>query len=173
MNTINNYYIVLNYPIGDIILISDGKYLTSLTFSSKESLKKIEMSNYQKDENLEIFKITDNWLKRYFNKEYPDINELNLKLNGTDFSKRVWDILKTIAYGNTLTYGDIANIIASERGISKMSAQAAGQAVGRNPIPIIIPCHRVLGTNSKLTGYSAGIERKIYLLNHENIKFKK
>ena len=86
---------------------------------------------------------------------------------GTEFQKEVWKILCTIPYGKTTTYGDIARQIARKRGLEHMSAQAVGGAVGHNPVSIIVPCHRVLGTNGSLTGYAGGIDKKISLLTLE------
>ena len=90
-----------------------------------------------------------------------------LHLIGTDFQKEVWEILMSIPYGNTMTYGDIAGQLAEKKGLSHMSAQAVGRAVGHNRISVIIPCHRVVGTNGSLTGYAGGIEKKIKLLSLE------
>lgn len=106
-----------------------------------------------------------NWLDDYFKGKKPDINDLNLEPSGTDFRLKVWEILCEIPYGKTITYGEIAKRISKDK---KMSAQAVGGAVARNPISIIIPCHRVVGANGKLTGYAGGIDRKRFLLNHEN-----
>ena len=89
---------------------------------------------------------------------------------GTDFQKEVWEILCAIPYGQTMTYGAIADQLAKKRGLSRMSAQAVGGAVGHNNLSIIVPCHRVVGSNGSLTGYAGGIERKTFLLNLENAK---
>lgn len=86
---------------------------------------------------------------------------------GTDFQNEVWEILYAIPYGQTMTYGEIAQFLAEKRGVKRMSAQAVGGAVGRNEISIIVPCHRVVGTNGSLTGYAGGIEKKIALLKLE------
>lgn len=107
------------------------------------------------------------WLVRYFGGEKPSVTELRLSPKGSAFDKRVWAILCEIPYGETVSYGAIAKRIAKERGLVRMSAQAVGGAVGRNPISIIIPCHRVVGANGSLTGYAGGIEKKIWLLSHE------
>ena len=107
---------------------------------------------------------------RYFNGEKPQINELDINLIGSEFRKIIWEILKNIPYGEVITYNDIAKEIAIQKGISRMSAQAVGGAVGHNPISIIIPCHRVVGSDGSLTGYAGGIEKKIYLLEHEKVK---
>ena len=104
----------------------------------------------------------ENWLDRYFRGENPPMN-LPLAPKGTAFQRRVWDSLLTIPYGETRTYGEIAKLL----GTGKMSAQAVGGAVGRNPIGIVIPCHRVVGVGGKLTGYAWGLDRKAWLLRHE------
>ena len=112
-------------------------------------------------------------MDRYFNGEKPKINELEISPIGSEFRKSVWEILKSIPYGEVITYNDIAKELAKQKGIKKMSAQAVGGAVGHNPISIIIPCHRVVGTNGSLTGYAGGIKRKIYLLEHEKVNMNK
>lgn len=96
-----------------------------------------------------------------------------LHFTGTDFQNEVWEILYSIPYGKTMTYGQIANILAKRRGIEKMSAQAVGGAVGHNEISIIVPCHRVVGSQGSLTGYAGGIDRKVALLKLENVKMDK
>lgn len=96
-----------------------------------------------------------------------------LHFTGTDFQNEVWEILYSISYGKTMTYGQIANILAKRRGIEKMSAQAVGGAVGHNEISIIVPCHRVVGSQGSLTGYAGGIDRKVALLKLENVKMNK
>jgi methylated-DNA-[protein]-cysteine S-methyltransferase len=108
------------------------------------------------------------WLDVYFSGNEPDFLP-PLRYDSTPFRKAVCDIMLTIPYGKTMTYGDIADLIAGERGIEKMSAQAVGGAVGHNPISLMIPCHRVVGTNGSLTGYGGGINRKVKLLELENV----
>ena len=107
------------------------------------------------------------WLDVYFSGQEPDFLP-PLRYDSTPFRKAVCDIMLTIPYGKTMTYGEIADMIAAERGIEKMSAQAVGGAVGHNPISLMIPCHRVVGTNGSLTGYGGGIARKVKLLELEN-----
>lgn len=167
-----NYKSFYNSKIGKLILLSDGEFLTGLYFTTAKALTKIDISKYCENNELDIFKNTKKWLDKYFNQEVTSLSEIPIKLNGTDFSLSVWNILKTIPFGCTMTYGDIAGIIAEYLGINKMSSQAVGHAVGNNPISIIIPCHRVLGKSGKITGYNAGLDKKIALLNHENINFK-
>lgn len=107
------------------------------------------------------------WLDRYFAGRQPDIQELTLAPKGSEFRRAVWDILCRIPYGQTTTYAAIAREIAAKRGLPRMSAQAVGGAVGHNPISIIIPCHRVLGTDGSLTGYAGGVDKKEWLLHWE------
>ena len=89
-------------------------------------------------------------------------------MNGTPFQLEVWQILQAVPYGKLITYREIAELIAKKRGITKMSARAVGNAVGRNPVSILVPCHRVVGSDGKMTGYAGGIERKVKLLKLEN-----
>lgn len=158
-----------NYPspIGNLTLISDGTNLTHVILE-KESYYQNIKKEAKTNDNLEIFKQTKIWLDKYFNKEKPNIDDLKLKLEGTPFQIKVWNILKTIPYGKTITYGNIAKKINS-----KTSARAVGGAIGHNPIPIIIPCHRVIGANNNLTGYTGGIDVKIKLLKLEGIDITK
>lgn len=109
------------------------------------------------------------WLDCYFAGKKPEANLLPLVLNGTYFQKRVWLRLLQIPYGVSVTYGQLAKEFADK---GKMSAQAIGQAVGANPISLVIPCHRVLGKGGKLTGYAWGLVRKKWLLDHEKICYK-
>lgn len=113
-----------------------------------------------------VLKQTAAWLDAYFRGEAPDL-QVPLAPQGTAFQKSVWDILMTIPSGATRTYGSIAREMAGRLGKEKMSAQAVGQAVGKNPISILIPCHRVVGAKGQMTGYAGGISRKVWLLEHE------
>lgn len=106
------------------------------------------------------------WLERYYAGREPDFLP-PLRYDSTPFRKMVGDVMLTIPYGKTMTYGEIAARVAESRGISKMSAQAVGGAVGHNPISLMLPCHRVVGTNGSLTGYAGGIDRKWKLLTLE------
>ena len=107
------------------------------------------------------------WLDRYFSAERPEIAALILNPKGSEFRRQVWDILCRIPYGSTTTYAAIAAEIAQRRGLPRFSAQAVGNAVAHNPISIIIPCHRVVGSHGQLTGYAGGLERKKWLLEWE------
>lgn len=117
--------------------------------------------------NLPVLAKAKEWLDRYFAKEKPAISELPLAPIGGDFRQMVWQLLCEIPYGEVTTYGEIAKKTAALMGRDKMSAQAVGGAVGHNPISIIIPCHRVVGTNGSLTGYSGGVATKLRLLEFE------
>lgn len=151
-------------------MVSDEKSLIGLWIENqKYYLSNIKEEPILKDD-LEIFFKTKNWLNRYFNKEKPKSSELPLSPIGNEFRQKVWKILCNIPYGKVTTYGEIAKKVAIEMNKQNMSAQAIGGAVGHNPISIIIPCHRVIGANGKLTGYAGGIDKKIKLLEIEGIK---
>jgi len=154
-------------PIGEITLAADKKNLVGLWFNGgKYYCDNLDKNHIEKE--TEIIKCTKKWLDIYFSGKEPDfIPPLNPI--GSEFRHKVWNHLKKIPYGKTITYNDIANEIAKEKGIKKMSAQAVGGAIGHNEISIIIPCHRVVGTNRSLTGYAGGIDKKIQLLKLEGI----
>lgn len=109
------------------------------------------------------------WLDDYFRSQPREIS-FPLKPAGTAFQKQVWQILLAIPYGQTRSYGEIAREMAARTGKETMSAQAVGQAVGKNPISILIPCHRVVGSRGQLTGYAGGLDNKSWLLTHETRK---
>ena len=144
-------------PIGRMIITADNNALTDLSFSD------IPCENADND----ITKMTEKWLDIYFSENIPDFTP-PISLSGTPFQMMIWDLIKAIPYGMTVSYSDIARQAAKKRGIEKMSAQAVGGAVGRNPIAIIIPCHRVIGSDGSVTGYAGGIDKKDYLLKLEN-----
>lgn len=163
-----NYITTYKSQIGTITLISDGISLTNLYIEGqKYNIKNIK--DYHEENNLEIFQKTKKWLDTYFKGIKPNI-DIKIKLNTTKFSEAVYTILKDIPYGELITYKDIA-IKLKQKGITKnLCYQAVGRAVGNNPISIIIPCHRVIGSNNSLTGYNGGIELKKKLLELEGIK---
>ena len=156
-------------PLGGMLLSADDKGLTGLWFDGQKyfayGLEELEACEEQENSILTEAK---RWLDIYFSGKEPDF-DLPISLSGTDFQKKVWGILCTIPYGKTMTYGQIAAQLAAEQGAAHMSAQAVGGAVGHNPLSIIVPCHRVVGTNGSLTGYAGGIDRKIKLLTLEGI----
>ncbi len=154
-------------PIGDMTAFSDGTALTALHFNGQKYSSGLLNEEYE-EKMLPVFEQTRRWLDLYFDRKVPDFMP-RIFLSGTQFRMEVWDILSKIPYGRTITYGDIAKQIARQRGIARMSAQAAGQAVGHNPVAILIPCHRVVGTGGKLTGYAGGLDKKKALLELEGI----
>ena len=148
-----NHTALYNSPIGPITLTSDGEALSGLSLCHIKATDTID--------SIEIFHKTRCWLDLYFSGRQPDFIP-PIKPIGTDFQRRVWQALLEIPYGETTTYGNIA------RRLGCRSAQAVGQAVGRNPIAIIVPCHRVVGSDGSMTGYAYGLERKEYLLALES-----
>ena len=150
-------------PLGRIVLMSDGTALTELDFA--EGVPEASAVHTQKD--LPVFREVCRWLDVYFAGRDPGALP-PLAPHGTAFQQAVWKVLCGIPYGTTTTYGGIAARIAAARG-GRMSAQAVGGAVGRNPISILIPCHRVIGTDGSLTGYAGGLDKKEYLLRLEGV----
>ncbi len=166
------YKTTYNSPIGNITLCADVHNLVGLWINGQKYFEDTVNEEMHPKDDLSVFQQTKEWLNRYFKGEKPEISELPLAPIGNEFRQAVWKILCEIPYGEVITYGSIAQKIAAQRGISRMSAQAVGGAVGHNPISIIIPCHRVVGTNGSLTGYSGGINLKIKLLEHEKVKME-
>ena len=153
-------------PIGKCLLVSDKKHLVGLWFEGQKYYCPLKES-IQDTDSCDILERTKVWLDSYFAGNRPEVSELPLKPIGSEFRQQVWQILTEIPYGEVMTYGLIARIIAQRNHIEKMSAQAIGGAVGHNPISIIIPCHRVVGAHGSLTGYAGGLEKKRWLLQHE------
>lgn len=155
-----------NSPIGILDIIADGEAITGIWFRSTTPVKYMNLD----DSGINTpIKAAVTWLDAYFSGTHPPVQNLSLSLTGTAFQKTVWSVLTTIPYGTTMTYGQIGIIVAKALHKERMSAQAIGQAVGANPISIIVPCHRVIGANGKLVGYASGLEKKIWLLKHEGI----
>ena len=150
-------------PIGKMMIASDGEAICGVWFYDQ---KHFPSTDFIVNDDLAIFNKATGWLDDYFKGKNPQV-DFKLKAQGSQFRQRVWKILSEIPYGETMTYGEIASRISPT-----MSPQAVGGAVGHNPISIMVPCHRVLGSNGKLTGYAGGIDRKIALLRMEGIDFK-
>lgn len=167
------YTSIYQSPVGKLLIASKDNRLIGLWIENQKYYLSNLKEEIQMSDNIEILVKTKKWLDRYFNGEKPNINELEMNPMGSEFRKSVWEILKSIPYGKVVTYNDIAKELAKRKKIEKMSAQAVGGAVGHNPISIIIPCHRVVGTNGSLTGYAGGIDKKIYLLKHEKVNIDK
>jgi len=157
-------------PLGEIFLASDGDALTGLWFDGQRFFPKETFEeNCPKEiapRERQIFSETKLWLDTFFNGNAPNFTP-HLNLRGTNFQCAAWEILLKIPFGKTTTYGNVAKILAAQNSGAKVSARAVGNAVGRNPISIIVPCHRVIGANASLGGYAAGLDKKIALLTLE------
>ena len=158
-------------PLGGITIASNGIEITGLWFDGQKYFADT-LSKVHEEKALPVFDETKKWLDIYFNGTPPDFTP-PLSMHTTPFRKAVWNILLGIPFGKTMTYGEISKIIAKQFGIDKMSAQAVGGAVGHNSISLIIPCHRVVGTNGSLTGYAGGLEKKVWLLTMEKVNLSK
>ena len=161
----NHYTAAYNSPVGPIVIESDGQAITSLRFSNEQACDTStaqEKAGEEANTTIPIIAETLRWLDDYFAGKRP-CNVPRLNPQGTAFQKRVWTALLTIPYGETLSYGEIAQMVGCR------SAQAVGQAVGRNPIALIIPCHRLIAANGQLGGYAYGTEIKKRLLELEKI----
>lgn len=157
-------------PLGKVLLAADEKGLTGLWFEGQKYYGFPAGTEYEEKE-LPIFEETAKWLDVYFSGKDPGF-ELPIHFIGSEFQKQVWEILYSIPYGKITTYGEIAKMIAKKRGVPSMSAQAVGGAVGHNKISVIVPCHRVVGSDGSLTGYAGGIDKKAELLRLEGVDIK-
>lgn len=159
----NNYV----SPMGKLIILADDHTIKGVWFHDQKYLgADYDLQAIPKGENKAILEVKD-WLQRYFAGENPKVNLEMLAPEVTDFRRKVLEILVQIPYGQTTTYKAIAEQVAQLEGKERSSARAVGGAVGHNPISLLIPCHRVLGSKGELTGYAGGIERKIALLRLE------
>jgi methylated-DNA-[protein]-cysteine S-methyltransferase len=156
------YFTAYESPIQTLQLVSDGRSLMGLYMMSEKHLL-IPQSDWTEDDSVTPFPETKRQLTAYFAGILTEF-ELPILMQGTTFQQRVWDALKTIPYGTTMSYGELAQQIGQPN-----ASRAVGLANGQNPVSIIVPCHRVIGANGKLTGYGGGIERKQWLLNHERL----
>lgn len=147
-------------PLGEMLIVSDGDAICGAFFYGQKHFPSFE--NLVQKDDLAIFSDVRKWFDEYFRGLNPRI-DFELRPQGSEFRLKVWKILSEIPYGQTLTYGEVASRISPT-----MSAQAVGGAVGHNPLAILIPCHRVLGANGKMTGYAGGLDRKVKLLEIEN-----
>ncbi len=154
-------------PLGGITIASDGEALTGLWFDGQKYFGSTLSAEYE-ERPLPVFDQTDAWLDVYLSGRDPGFMP-PLCLRGTPFRKSVWEILLSIPFGHTMTYGEIAVRLADQMGLPHMSAQAVGGAVGHNPVSLIIPCHRIVGSDGSLIGYAGGLDKKVRLLKMENI----
>ena len=157
-------------PMGSMLLAADQEGLTGVWFEGQKYFAR-GLNPESKEQELPVFGEAKRWLDLYFSGKKPDF-EVPLHFTGTGFQNQVWEILCTIPYGKTMTYKEIAGQIAARRGLAHMSAQAAGSAVSHNPISVLVPCHRVVGTGGSLTGYAGGLDRKVKLLELEQVDMK-
>ena len=165
------YSTVYPSPIGMITLAcaGDGKSLVGLWLEGQKYHGYTLLEAMTSDDDMSIFTTAKKWLDRYFEGNKPAVSELPLAPIGGEFRQGVWNILCGIPYGQVMTYGDIAKKTAKRMNRKTMSSRAVGGAVGHNPISIIIPCHRVIGSNGSLTGYAGGLGTKIKLLELEGV----
>lgn len=154
------YTALYDSPLGRIWMVGDGESLTGLFFEGQKYFDSRRWGQAVDCPELPVFEMTRRWLDIFFGGGEPDFVP-PLSLNGTVFQRSVWAALQTIPYGRTVSYGELA------RAVSVRSAQAVGGAVGRNPVSIIVPCHRVIGADGSLTGYAGGLDRKRALLQLE------
>lgn len=155
-------------PLGGILLAADEQGLTGLWFDGQKYFARTLSADHRELETPALA-CAKRWLDLYFSGQEPDFTP-PLHPIGSPFQNEVWELLLQIPYGQTTTYGALAKQLAAKCGLSRMSAQAVGGAVGHNEISIIIPCHRVVGTNGSLTGYAGGIDKKVKLLALEKVK---
>ena len=160
------YISIYQSPIGKILLACDEIGLTGLWFEG-EKFYALSLDKEHEEREMPVFAHVKRWLDIYFSGREPDFMP-PLHMIGSSFQLSVWELLRKIPYGKTTSYGELAKCIAAKRNLPHMSAQAVGGAVGHNEISIIIPCHRVVGTNGSLTGYAGGIDKKISLLELEH-----
>ena len=152
-------------PLGGITIAANEAAITGLWFDGQKYYAE-NLDGEHEEKLLPVFEEADRWLDIYFSGRAPDFLP-PLVMKTTSFRKAVWEILLTIPYGSTVTYGEIADKLVGRKGLLRMSAQAVGGAVGHNAISLMIPCHRVIGSNGSLTGYAGGIEKKRWLLEME------
>ena len=153
-------------PLGELTLAAEDGALTGLWLPAQQGQPQGLTPG-----DAPVLDAAKDWLWRYFAGEAPDPRALPLAPRGSAFAQDIWRMLLEIPYGRTTTYGALAARVSAKRGLAHMSAQAVGGAVGRNPIAILIPCHRVLGAQGQLTGYAGGLDAKRFLLAHEGAAF--
>lgn len=154
-------------PLGEMLIAADETGLTGLWFSGQKYFAQ-GLDPESKEKALPVFDQAEQWLRIYFSGREPDFS-VPLHFIGTHFQKEVWKLLCDIPYGQTTTYGELARKLAASRKLPHMSAQAVGGAVGHNKISILVPCHRVMGSDGSLTGYAGGLDKKRQLLTLEHI----
>lgn len=167
------YTVYYDSPVGKLLLAEREEKLAGIWMEGQKYFLGSLEKEARQEADTAVLQCTRKWLDSYFKGEKPPIDELALGPTGSEFQKDVWKVLCQIPYGKVTTYGKIAEKIASVRGLSSMSAQAVGGAVGHNPISIVIPCHRVVGAGGSLTGYAGGIDKKVKLLTLEGVNMER
>lgn len=157
-------------PLGPVLLAANHNRLSGLWFQGQKYFARC-LDKTHAEKEIPLFQSVKHWLSIYFSGKKPDFS-IPLHFTGTAFQHEVWETLCTIPYGQTITYGQIASQMALKRGLSRLSAQAVGNAVGHNSISILVPCHRVIGKSGSLTGYAGGMDKKLKLLNLEKADTK-
>lgn len=154
--------------IGQLSIVATEENLIGLWIENQQHfMRGIDQSSLLKTDNHVIIQHTKQWLDRYFNDEKPTVSELPIAFNQTNFTNAILQLLCEVKYGELITYGQLAQQYAEQYNKKSMSAQAVGNAVGRNPISIVVPCHRVVGANRQLVGYAGGVHIKHHLLTIE------
>lgn len=164
-NRVTTFYTIIESPIGKLTLIADGKHLQGLYMEKHKGMPTLQ-TDWKRDDAIEAFVLAKQQLSQYFAGELKEFS-LPLKPVGTEFQQSVWNELQNIPFGQTISYGELASRIGKPK-----ASRAVGLANGQNPISIIVPCHRVIGANGKLTGYGGGLPRKEKLLALENSSFR-
>lgn len=160
-------------PLGPATLASDGDNIVGLWFAGQKYFAATVKDELEQNPDLPVLAMTQKWLDSYFAGQKPSISSLPLAPAGSSFRQSVWNILCEIPNGQYMTYGAIAAKMAARLDKKSLSSQAVGGAVGHNPISVIIPCHRVVGSNGSLTGYAGGLDRKLKLLELEGVDTSK
>ncbi len=155
------FYTVMKSPVGDITLIADKKNLCAICWPDQKPDNR-KFKDLDRDDSNKVLKTTVKQLRSYFGGKTEEF-DLPLRAVGTDFQERVWNALRSIKYGQTVSYADIAKKVGNPKAV-----RAVGSAIGKNPLSIIVPCHRVIGSNGELTGFSGGLKTKEFLLNLES-----
>lgn len=156
-------------PLGDVVLAAEGAALVGCYINGQPGYRALLDQDAREADDLPVLAQARGWLARYFAGKRPDPSELVLAPVGTGFQHEVWDQIAQIPYGRTSSYGELADLIVLSRGGGRMSAQAVGGAVGKNPLSIIVPCHRVLAAGGRIGGYAGGLDKKLALLAHEGV----
>ena len=162
-----HYQTIIPTPLGDWTLVSDGENLVGLWKPEQKHFGGSLQGHWQTRDDLKVFALAKDWLAQYFSGAQPSLRDLPLAPEGTPFQQLVWQKLLAIPYGSVTTYRDIAKEVAVSLQRASMSAQAVGSAVGKNPLSIIIPCHRVIGADGALVGFGGGLPTKHFLLRLE------